>query len=140
MCQKAYLNSPAGRVSSGHTMKPKKMMMPTAIHVGFLTLATLCISSSSSTAEASSAPAFFTFTADGTHPASTTCVAPPSGYLCIVQNSLRKQCQSRYLLMPLAQHPSYIRASCQLLVERRLCPKYFAGSWLCDSLQTLVQD
>ena len=42
-------------------MKPKKMRMPTTIQVGFLIRAMLCLSASSSTAEASRAPAFLTY-------------------------------------------------------------------------------
>ena len=45
-------------------MKPMNMMMPTAIQVGFLIRAMLCISASSSTADASRAPAFLTCTAE----------------------------------------------------------------------------
>ena len=133
MCQKAYLNSPAGRVSSGHTMKPMKMMMPTAIHVGFLSLATLFISSSSSTAEASSAPAFFTCTADGTHSASCTHLAPPSGHLCSVHNLPCKQCryfsQCRLhsILYTNTPHVSWWNVVCD---QNK---KHIAVSWMCDS-------
>ncbi len=44
-------------------MKPKNIRMPTTIQVGFLIRAILCLSASSSTADASRAPAFLTYTA-----------------------------------------------------------------------------
>ena len=56
----SHLKILAGRVRQGHTMKPMKMMMPTAIHNGLRILRTLSSSFSSSTEDASRAPAFLT--------------------------------------------------------------------------------
>ena len=56
----SHLKILAGRVRQGHTMKPRKMMMPTAIHSGLRILRTLSSSFSSSTEDASRAPAFLT--------------------------------------------------------------------------------
>ena len=54
------MKSPAGSMSSGHTIIARKKITVTAMMVGLRTRATSSISAALSTDEASSAPAFFT--------------------------------------------------------------------------------